>query len=93
MVDIAKTIKPSARGELEITDINRYYLEQGILQLSIWERFSWLDTGTHDSLFSANQFVAVVEKRQGLKSRALKKLRGDKAISTMSNYALWLIRS
>jgi len=68
VVDVAKTIKPSVRGELEITDINRHYLEQGNLSVEYLGRgFSWLDTGTHDSLLSAGQFVAVVEKRQGLK--------------------------
>lgn len=68
VVDVAKTIQPSARGELEITDVNRYYLEQGTLGVEYLGRgFSWLDTGTHDSLLAAGQFVAVVEQRQGLK--------------------------
>ncbi len=66
--DIASDIKPSARGELEITDINRTYLEQGSLNVEVMGRgMAWLDTGTHESLLDASQFIATVEKRQGLK--------------------------
>ncbi len=65
--DIAAEIKPSARGELEITDINRHYLESGHLQVEIMGRgFAWLDTGTHDSLLDAAGFIATLQKRQGL---------------------------
>ena len=66
--DIAGSIRPSARGELEITDINRYYLERGQLNVTVMGRgMAWLDTGTHASLLEAGQFIATIENRQGLK--------------------------
>jgi glucose-1-phosphate thymidylyltransferase len=65
--DIAASIKPSARGELEITDVNKRYLEQGQLNVEIMGRgYAWLDTGTHDSLLEAASFIATLQKRQGL---------------------------
>lgn len=68
VVDIAREIQPSDRGELEITDINRVYLEQGTLSVEIMGRgYAWLDTGTHDSLLEASHFIATMERRQGLK--------------------------
>ena len=68
VVDMAKSLKPSHRGELEITDLNRLYLEKGQLSVEIMGRgYAWLDTGTHDSLLDAGQFIATLESRQGLK--------------------------
>jgi len=68
VIDVAKNLKPSPRGEYEITDVNKYYLEQGKLYVKAMGRgFAWLDTGTHQSLMQAGQFIQVIEERQGLK--------------------------
>ncbi len=108
VVDLAKQIKPSARGELEITDLNRLYLNAGQLNVQTMGRgYAWLDTGTHESMLEAGQFIYTVEKRQGLKvaapeeiswrngwidSEQLKKLAQGLGKSDYGNYLVRLLK-
>jgi glucose-1-phosphate thymidylyltransferase len=93
VVAMAKTVKPSARGELEITDLNRLYLEAGRLNVERMGRgFAWLDTGTFDSLQQAGEFVGTLERRQGLKISCLEEIALRQGFITLAEMEPWLTR-
>ena len=83
VIEIAKLITPSSRGELEISDVNQHFLEQGLLKVQPLGRgFAWLDTGTHESLLEASQFIETIEKRQGVKVGCLEEVAFEKGFIT-----------
>lgn len=87
VVDVAGSIKPSARGELEITDVNRTYLEQNRLRVELLGRgYAWLDTGTHESLLDAGDFISSIEKRQGLKIACIEEIALSAGYITQHQY-------
>jgi len=89
VLDMAKEVKPSARGELEITTLNQMYLERGELDVEVLGRgFAWLDTGTHDSLIEASQFINTIEKRQGMKVACLEEIAFRKNWLTIDEMAV-----
>ncbi len=89
VIEIAKKIKPSSRGELEISDINQIYLESGRLHVeNLGRGYAWLDTGTHESLLEASQFIQTVEKRQGLKVGCLEEIAFDNKFITKKQLLL-----
>ena len=87
MIDVAKGLKPSSRGEYEITDINKYYLEKGELKVKVFDRgTAWLDTGNFESLHDATDFVRVIEKDKVIRWVALKKLPTEMDLLTSSSF-------
>ncbi|MCP4381697.1 MAG: glucose-1-phosphate thymidylyltransferase, partial [Hyphomicrobiales bacterium] len=81
VLDIAAAVKPSSRGEIEITDVNRAYMERGDLYVEVMGRgYAWLDTGTHSSMIAAGQFVQVIEERQGMKIGCLEEIAHNMAL-------------
>jgi glucose-1-phosphate thymidylyltransferase len=88
---VAKNLKPSSRGELEITSINQFYLEKGTLEMQILSRgFAWLDTGTHEALTEATEFVKAVEKRTGLKIACIEEIALNNQWITKTDLNNWV---